>query len=250
MPTLSELRAIVRRRPEITTTLITNANLNTVLVEGALDLAKRGDAFIRAASFDSAASTQEYILSGASPKVSGFLDLYYPAGALTYTDSAGKIKTAPNDFTIVSERWLNIHLPGWRDVAASNTLRYAYVSFNSAGDLILGVHPKSSTAITNAFKLWYASRGTDMTNDAWYPWTGSTTNLTHTESFQKFIAEYAAWKIYEEILKLQSLAEKHRDVYLVGAEELRLSQKKLLEGEIEGLMMEAELQASDTFGSL
>lgn len=250
MPTLSGLRAIVRRSPEITTALISNADLNTLLNEGALDLAWRGDAFIRTAQFNSVVNTQEYVLSGASALVTNFLDLYWPAGGLTYTGTDGKIKTAPNDFEIRSERWLNLRLPGWRDTSANDTLQYAYLSFNTNGYLILGVYPKSSTAITNAFNLWYKSRGTDMGADANFPWTNSITNLTHTEPWQKAIAEFAKWQIHEQITKVQSLAEKHRDVYLGLAEELRLNQEKLLGGELEGLRLSNEVEASETVGSL
>lgn len=221
-----------------------------VLNEGALDLAMRGDAFIRTATFSSVASTQEYVLSGASPQVSNFLDVYWPAGGLTYTGTDGKIKTAPANFTVVSEKWLNLHVPGWRDTAASDTLQYAYLGWQASGYLILGAYPKSKTAITNAYKLWYKSRGTDMAADGDYPWTGGATNLTHTEPWQKAIAEYAKWQIHEQITKIQSLAEKHRDVYLALAEELRVNQEKLFEAEVVGLQEAGHLDSGESFGSL
>lgn len=250
MPTRSDLRAIVRRDPDLTTDAISNADLNTVLNEGALDLAQRGDAFIRTATFSSVASTQEYVLSGASAQVSNFLDLYYPAGAMSYTDANSKVKVSPNHFTIVSEKWLNLHLPAWRDASASDTLQHVYLAFDSNGYLVLGVYPKSKTAITNAFKLWYKSRGADMSGDGNYPWTNSTTNLTHTEPWQKAIAHYASWRIHAEITKKATKAEEFLALYVTESVELKEAQAKLFAGQLEGLDEEGLLQAADSFGGL
>lgn len=249
MPTQADLIANVRRSPEITTGLISDVNLLIVLNEGALDLAQKGDANIKTALFSSVASASEYILSGASALVTGFLDLYMPTGAITYTQDS-VVKMMPNDFEMRSESWLNKRLPGWRESDASDTLQYVYLSFNSAGDLILGTCPKAKTAVTNAFKIWYKSRGTDMDGATDFPWTSSTDNLVHTEPWQKAIAEYAKWQIHEQITKMQRLGEKHRDVYLAMAEELRINQEKVLVGEIEGMRLGAEVEASDQYGGI
>src|SRR3990167_9038728 len=160
MPTLSELRTRVRVDAPLTTSLISDANLNLLLVEGALHLAKDGYALpVVSAAWSAVASAQTYILSGASSKVSNFLDLYWPMGGLIYTQSSGNVKTSPGDFQFVSESWLNLHSAGWQNDSVSDTLQHAYLSFDSSGYLILGVHPASSTT-TPTFKLTYLSRGT------------------------------------------------------------------------------------------
>lgn len=251
MPTLSELRARTRMDKSLkSTTLISVAQMDILLNEGALQLANDGDAFILGSStWSGVASARTYILSGASPKVTGFLDIYYPAGGLVYTQSSGVTKIAPQDFTVVSERWLNLHVPGWQDASASDTLQYLYLTYDSSGHLLLGVHPKTSTT-TPTFKLFYKSRGTDMSDSANYPWTNSTTNLTHTEPHQIGIAYYAMFKAHETFTLNKAAALHYKQLYLEQAVALKDVQERLMTAQIEGLMEAGQLESMDTFGSL
>ena len=251
MPTLSDLRARVRLdRALSNTTLLSNANLDILLNEGAAQLANDADAFILGSgTWAGVASARTYVLSGSSPKVTNFLDIYWTAGGLVYTQSSGKTKIAPNHFRFVSEAWLNLHVPGWQDATASDTLQYVYLSYDSDGNLLLGVHPKTSTT-TPTFKLYYKSRGTDMSETGNYPWTNSTTNLAHTDPYQVGIAYYAMSKAHETFTMKQDRALHYKEQYLEQALALRESQQKLFAAEVEGSMEEGMLEAADTFGSL
>ena len=251
MPTQAQLLSRVRLDPGLDTTAISDADVLTLMQEGAVDMAMHGDAFIKTVQWDSAASTQLYVLSGASAKVSAndFLEIYLPTGGLIYIDDNGDTRELGTDFHMTSERWLNRNIPSWQDDSASDTLEYVYLTYDSSGYLNLGVYPKSSTAITNAFKLWYKSRGTDMTGSN-YPWTNSTTNLVHTEPFQKGIAFYALWQIHEIITKRDTEAKKWQEKYLVERESLRLAQERILTQEIQGSRDAAALAADQSFGRL
>ena len=230
------------------TDVVSDADLNTLLNEGALDMAYRGAALILSATFNTVASTQRYVLSGASPKVSNFLEIFWDAGGVIYTNASGKVKTHPNDWQFVSEAWLDLHVPGWQDASASDVLQYAFISYDASGYLSLGVHPKSSTT-TPSFKIYYLSRGTDMSADANYPWTNSTTNLVHLDPFQKGISFYALWRLHELKTKMQAEADRYMEKYLATALEMRQFQMKVMSAEIQGLTMAGMTQPGETFGS-
>lgn len=248
MPTLTQLRDIVRRDEAFnSTTVISDANLNILLNEAAVDLANRADAFILNATWSGVASTQLYVLSGATPKVTGFLDLYWPAGGLVYTQTTGQTKTAPRDFRFVSEAWLDLNFPAWQDDSASDSLQDVYLTYDTSGFLNLGVHPKtSSTAPT--FKLYYKSRGTDMTADGHYPWTGSTTNMVHTEPYQKAIAYYAMWHLAKTKTRIDEDASHYLELYGKLVQDLKDVQYRLYAMEQQGSVWSGQLSAQQTFG--
>ena len=250
MPTLSDLRARFRLdRALKSTTLISVADADILLKEGELQLANDGDAFILKATWSGVASTREYIISGASAKVSNYLDLYLPAGGLVYLQTSSVTKTLPYDFKLVSEAWLDLHVPGWRDASASDTLQYIYLTYDTNGYLNLGVHPKTSTT-TPTFRLYFKSRGTAMSATTDYPWTGGANLLTHTEPYQVGIAYYAMWKAHETFTLNQALALHYKEAYLEQALALRETQRRVVEAEVDGLMQDAEIQAGETFGGL
>lgn len=251
MPTLSELRTIVRLDPLLnSTTVVADAALNTLLNEGAVQLARDGDAFILTTTWNTTASTSDYILSGgASPKASGFLDIYWPTGGLTYTQSSGVIKMAPADFRIVSENLLNREFPGWQTATASDTLQYVMLSFDSSGNLILKTSPAAETT-TPSFKLWYKSRGTDMSADANYPYVNGTNNLTHIEPYQKAIAYWASYVLHRDKTKQADSAKHFLDLYTLLASQCKQAQRKLFEAELHGQREDGYMMAAQTFGSL
>ena len=217
MPTLGDLRARFRLdRALKSTTLISVADADILLKDGELQLANDGDAFILKATWSGVANTQEYVLSGASAKVSNYLDLYLPAGGLVYLQTSTATKTMPDNFKLVSELWLDLHVPGWRDASASNTLQYIYLTYDTNGYLNLGVYPKTST-IVPTFKLYYKSRGTAMSATTDYPWTGGANLLTHTEPYQIAIAYHAQWKAHENFTLNQPRALYFKEQYLAQA---------------------------------
>ena len=250
MPTRGNLVTRVRvDKLFSSTTVASNAEVVTMLQEGALDMAEKADAYVLSATWSAVAGAQTYVLSGASAKVTGFLDLYWPAGGLIYTQSSGKTKTAPGDFRVVSEAWLDLHVPGWRDASASDTLQYVAYSYDGSGNFLLSVYPKSKTT-TPSFKLFYKSRGVDMSDDGNYPWTDTTTNLTHTDPWQKGIAFYALHHFHKTRAFQAALAEYYWAQYLLMVAGLKAAQEKVWALELDGSDLEAQMVAQDSFGSL
>lgn len=250
MPTRTQLRDIVRQDESIKSTdVISDANLNTLLNESAVQFAKDGHPFVVKASWSTAASTQEYILSGASAKVSNFLDVYWPTGGLIYEQTSTAIKLPPQDFTVVSELWLNREYPGWRGLTASDVLQHVYFTYDTNGYLNLGVVPKSSTT-TPTFRLWFISRGTDMSDDANYPYTNTTTLLTHVEPYLKGIAYWAMHVLHRDKTKLDAEAAKYLQLYSAVAQACREAQERFARAELHGLREEDKLISTQSFGSL
>lgn len=250
MPTRAGLRTIVRRDESLNSTdVISDADLNSLLVEGAVQFAKDGHPFITKTAWNTVASTSEYVLSGATPKVTGFLDLYWPTGGLIYAQTSTAVKLPPSDFTIVSEQWLNREYPGWRALSASDVLQHVYLGFNSSGYLVLGTVPKASS-VTPEFTLWAISSGTDMSDDANYPYVNSATALAHIEPFTKAIAYWAQYVLHRDKTKIQGEAEKYLQLYVGLANQCKESQRKILQAEIMGLREAGKLAATQTIGSL
>ena len=248
--TLAQIRARVRH--DLTaedTDMISVANLDLIILEGAEDLAKKGHALPVSGTWNAVANTQRYVLSGASPKVENFLEIYYPAGGLVYTQSSGVTKTQPQDFQIVDEAWLDINYPGWQDDAASDTLQHVFLSYDANGYLNLGVHPKSKTT-TPTFKLWFLSRGTDMDGATKEPWLNTTTVLPHLQPYHKLIAYYALWQVHALKTFKEKLEAKYMNLYLGGAMEMKESQDALFKARIEGLRSDAQVTAGQSFGSI
>ena len=250
MPTRSELRAIVRQDVLVESTdVISDANLNTLLAESALQFARDGLPFVTQTTWNTVASTSAYVLSGASPKVTGFLDIHWPAGGLIYAQTSTLTRLPGTDFRVVSEDWLHRNLSGWRDLAASDTLRYVFLSYSSAGYLTLNTVPKASTA-TPAFTLWAISIGTAMDGDTKYPYTNDTTALAHIEPFTKAIAYWALHVLHRDKTKLASESERYLQLYSGLAKNCQEAQERIRWAEIEGLRQRGQAESGETFGSL
>lgn len=250
MPTQTELLTIVRNDESLSSTdVISDASLKILLAEGAVQFASDGTPFILKTSFNTDASQQEYVLSGASPQVTGYLDLYWPTGGMIYAPTSTSTKFPGQDFTIVSEAWLNRELPGWKELTASDTLRHAYIGVNTAGAIVLGLVPKPATT-TPSVTLWTVSRGTDMSSTANYPYTNGTTNLPHIEPFTKAIAYWAMHVLHRDKTKLDSEAERYLQLFQGLAQSCRAMQQRVMLAESVGLREEGRVVATQTFGGL
>lgn len=244
--TLAGLRAWVRLDPMLTVTVITNANLDTVLNQGALEMNRAAGVLIASGTFNTVASQQEYVLSGASPQLTGFLDVYWPSGGLVYTQSSGVIKTSPYNFKVVSPQWLDLNVPAWRTTAASDGIRYAYLSFDASGNHVLGQYPKPSTT-TPSWRVFFIKKQTDMSADGDYPWVPGTL-VAHLEPFHRYIAEYAKWQCHKMITKNDAEADKSFKEYAVGLLMLQDSQLAVFKAELQGLRLSRSSHANQSFG--
>ena len=246
--TRAELLAYFRLDPLLSsTTVIADSDVVILLNQGALEMNRTAGMLIATGTFNTVASQQEYVLSGASPQLTGFLDIYYPAGGLTYTQSSGLVKLPPQDFQIVDIPWLDLNYPSWRTLSASDTILNAYLAYNSTGDLVLGQYPKPSTT-TPLWTVTFIKRGTDMTNSTWYPWVGGTTLHAHLEPFHRYVAEWAMWHAHDLITKNDKESQKHAQEYVAGVQMAAESQKKIFAAGIVGLRSRASHMANQQFG--
>lgn len=234
------------------TGIVTDAQLNTLLNEACVDLAKKGKAFILNATIDAVASQQEYVLSGAAALLTNFLDIDWEAGGIYYKETSTSIKYHPVNFKVLSIQTLDMEYPGWRTATASDSLIALYTGYNSSGYLVMGAHPKPSTA-TPDYVVHYLGRGTDMSDDTHYPWTGSTTNLVHLEPFHPALAYYCLEVLYR--VKIggpagDQNADKYLALYLKMADEMKESQRRLFNAEDQSRMAEAQLISQQSFGDL
>lgn len=85
-------------------------------------------------------------------------------------------------------KWLDEKRPGWRDYDSDDPENYTI-----DGD-ILTLSPPPNTTLANGLKLYYGKAPTDMTIAGHYPFSGSTTELTHLSVFDDAILEYWRWK--------------------------------------------------------
>lgn len=234
------------------TGIVSDASLNTLLNEACVDLAKKGKAFILQGTIDAVASQQEYVLSGASPVLTNFLEIDWEnAGGIYYKETTTSYRYHPVNFRMLDIPTLDMEYPGWRLADASDGLIALYTGYNSSGYLVLGAHPKPETT-TPDYVVNYLGRGTDMSDDTHYPWTGTTTNLVHLEPFHPALAYYCLEVLHRTKVggnEGQARANEYLAMYLKMAEEMKESQERLFYIN-QGRMAEAQLQAMQTYGSL
>jgi hypothetical protein len=228
VPTRLTLETLFRLDPMLKSTdVVSDADMRTLMNLGAVDLAKKAWAFPQKAQWDTVASTSEYVLGGASPKVTGFLELWEEAGGLVYRSSSTDNSRGVLHL-LRSESWLDREYPGWQTANASDTLQFWCLSIQeTTGYLVLKTYPKASTVITDAFTLYCLARGTDMSADGHYPWTGSTVNLEHTEPYQMAIVYYAQWWAHTHRTQMESAATRALEKYVALAAEFKQSQTRL-----------------------
>ena len=92
-------------------------------------------------------------------------------------------------------KYLDTNFPYWRDDDSGDPKRYSIDSD------VLTLHPKGDTTLSEGLHLYYAKKPPTMTSDSHYPFSGSTTELTHLTMFDDAILEYVEWKITSKILR-------------------------------------------------
>src|SRR3990167_2450331 len=120
MSTRSELRTLIRLAPEVKTTALSTANMDTLWDKGTIDLAWKGRALPRNEKVNTVASQQEYVLSGASSVLSqsDFLSIDMVEGGALFYDGARWVSAANDEFKPVTKEWLDLNYEGWRTNSA------------------------------------------------------------------------------------------------------------------------------------
>jgi hypothetical protein len=221
MSTRAELRTLIRLAPEVKTTAISDANINTLLDKGTIDLALKGRALPRNEKVNVVASQMEYVLSGASPVLTGndFLAIDMMDGGVLFSDGSRWIGAANEEFKPVTREWLDLNYQGWRTNSAASVPLYWYVSTaeDNSSNLVVGLVDKPSTARTDGLWIHYLARGTLMTGDTHYPWTGSTTQLVHLEPYDPLLVYYVLEWVNRLITKNSQDADAYKLLYESGA---------------------------------
>lgn len=91
--------------------------------------------------------------------------------------------------------WLDRNRPNWRDISDGSPEDYAIDGNN------IIVVPAPVSSLSNAFWLFYIKTSTNMTATTHYPYTGSTTELTHLSIFDLALVKFVAWQVYPMINK-------------------------------------------------
>lgn len=221
MSVRSELRTLIRLAPEANSTdVISNANLDTLLDKGTIDLALKGRALPRNEKVNLVANSREHVVSGASSVLSGndFLAIDLMEGGVLFYD--GSRWVSPPEFTPKTREWLDLNDVGWRNRAATTATPLHWflgTAEDNSSNLIVGLSEIPSASQTNYLWIHYLARGTLMTGDTHFPWTGSTTQLVHLEPYEMLLVYYCLEFISRVIIKNDTDADKYKLLYEQGA---------------------------------
>lgn len=178
--TLSQLRTLARAMiPGAKLQVINNDVLDLILNEGVKDIAAYTICLKTNKKFNAEANVSEYNLSS---KLGDYLTVDKP-GLWWYNTSQWR-PVYPKTL-----KWLDENKPNWRDSSSGSPLYY------SIDADILTITPAPDTAATNGLWLYYGKKPTAMTAEGHYPFSGSTTELTHLSMFDMAIIKYAKWCI-------------------------------------------------------
>jgi len=138
--TRSSLRALIRLAPEMDTTTIANADVDTLLDKAQIDLALKGRALPKHDKFNATAETQEYVLSGAASVLADndFLAVDLLGGGVLF-DNAGSRWVGYPELQPKSKEWLDQHYSSWRTNSSASIPLYYYVDGASTGGISLGL---------------------------------------------------------------------------------------------------------------
>jgi hypothetical protein len=203
--TLSQLRTLARAMiPGAKLQVIPNDVLDIILNEGVKDIAAYTICLKTNKQFNAVADTSEYNLSS---QLGDYLAVDKP-GLWWYNTSQWR-PVYPKTL-----KWLDENKPNWRDSSSGSPLYY------SIDADILTITPAPSAAATSGFWLYYGKKPTAMTAEEHYPFSGSTTELTHLSMFDMAIILYTKNKI-------EPMLSKDMDANLSYQEYLREREEKM-----------------------
>ncbi len=220
MSTRTELRTLIRLSPEVTVDTISNTNMDILFDKATIDLGLKGRALPRNEKVNLVADAREHVVSGASPILSkdDFLGIDLTGGGVLFND--GSRWVGPPEFEPKTREWLDLEDPGWRTRSASTaTPLYWYLdrAEDNSDNLVVGLSEIPSASQTDRLWIHYLSRGTLMTGDTQFPWTGSTTQLVHLEPYEMLLVYYVLEIIMRLITKERSEADMFKAIYEAGA---------------------------------
>lgn len=178
--TLANLRILARAMiPGAKITVINSPTLDLILNEGVKDIAAHTCCLKANKNFNAVADQSEYALSVV---LGDYLAVDKP-GLWWYNGTQWR-HVYPRTL-----KWLDDNQPTWRNLS-SGSPRYYSIDAD-----ILTISPPPETAGTDYFRLYYGKRPTIMVSTDSYPFSGTTTELTHLAIFDMAIIKYAKWVI-------------------------------------------------------
>jgi len=175
------LRAYV---PGAKISVINNTILNLLINKGCDDVNSFGRLMPTDKQFDVEAEKMDYnILTDVADDFSSMdkPGIWWNAGT---TAVPNWIQLNP-----VTEKWLDRFHTNWREESSSDPKYYVYK------DGEIKIFPKGDTALTNGLWIYYIKTADYMTLGTHYPFTGSTSELTHLRDMDDPIIDYVRWKL-------------------------------------------------------
>ena len=184
--TLAQLKQISRSKiPGCTTQAVSHALLTLILNNACDDIAAFTVCLPANKTFDVVADQEEYPLSS---NIGDFLTM--DKDGLWWYDGSQWMQVDAR-----TREWLNKNRPTWRDLDSDDPQDYSV-----EGDTLL-VSPPPNTDLTDGFKLYYGKTPTYMVGEGTFPFSGSTTELTHLRPYDPVIIKFADWNLAEMLNK-------------------------------------------------
>ena len=207
MSTLSTLRSDARVViPEINqTSAVSDADLLTILNYAAKEFLRRVHDYVTASTFATVAGQFEYSFA---TYVATYGRLH--KDGLWWNNGSRWVQLDPTTRAVLSEDF-----PNWQ--GASNGSPARYFIEGSA----MTVHPPPTTAGAALFKLYHYPRSVNMSADAQYVFTGSTTvELTHLIQYEDILFDFVRAKVYD-MLNKPALAQSKLTLFYQRCQEAR-----------------------------
>ena len=200
--TLSQLRQTGRALiPGAKVSVVKNASFNLILNEGVKDIAAYTVCLKANKKFKITADKYEYSLSS-------FIGDYVAVDKMGLWWNNGSKWKQLYPRTL---KWFDINRPNWRDLGSGDPLYYSIDSD------IVTLSPTPDTTLASGLWLYYASVPSQMEKDSHYPFSGSTTELTHLSIFDYSIIAFARWRILPMVSK-DAIADKLYQEYVTERE--------------------------------
>lgn len=222
--TLENLKKIARAKiPGCTTQAVSDTLLTLILNNACDDIAAFTVCLPTSKLFDVVADQGEYTLSSV---IGDFLTP--DKDGLWWYDGSQWMQVNAR-----TREWMNKNRPTWRNLDSDDPQDYTI-----EGDTLLVV-PEPDTSLTEGFKLYYGATPTYMTSDGHYPFSGSTTELTHLRPYDEVIIKFANWQLAEMLNKgvkpdvaMQEYYAMRQDKYTMCAKrrDISASQEAIFQG--------------------
>lgn len=183
--TLDDFRTLIRAYvPGAKISVINNTILNLLINKAVDDVNSFGGLLLTDKTFDVEAEKMDYDILTDVADDFATMDrpgIWWNAGTSSVTNW---IQIDPK-----TEKWLDIFHTNWRDESSSDPKYYVYKNGK------VKIFPKPKTALDDGFWIYFVQTSAYMTLGTHYPFSGSTSELTHLRDMDDPIIDYVRWKL-------------------------------------------------------